>query len=403
MVGAARLTSEAQSIGFALFSARDTNNIFVAESDYDLRISRFLDYYNEEDFSITYSLPVSHQGKTYSIGDPSPIPFWFKDQLNVIDGDSDASDVENLPEFCTEDANSVLHDMARILGNARAGYYRERAGAWKAEEISAQFADVVEAPPIHSRYWVSRYRVAVATARDLTQPPHPIDRKLRNSAREWLRSFGSKTDLARLQGVCGEAQDAIFTQDEIKGILFGYLTHKITMGDYSDGEKEPKRSIILQTFPSGLYGYWLHNGWVKTFFPYENTKDFRETMKQELYKSQRSGNFKRSHTLAVMLFADAPPPKDVFDVIDPILRARTNEFQERKGYSFDRVFSSRSRAAEWQGLALALQEEHLRLIFIDSIMHGNGRLDLRPVEGRFGMYKHDIEELRRYAGQLRRG
>jgi hypothetical protein len=96
--------------------------------------------------------------------------------------------------------------------------------------------------PSHARYWVSRYRVAVRNVRALTQPPHPIDTKLKATALDWLERFGSKTDPKRLASMVGSEADGIFTSDERKRIWFSYLSNKVAAGNigelYEDWKSE---------------------------------------------------------------------------------------------------------------------------------------------------------------------
>ncbi len=252
MIGAIQLVKSLDTIGIAVFSARDTNQMFVAETDFDLRITRFMIFYNNEGYHVNYAIPSSHNSKRYSLGDPGPIPFWLNGCMEVIDGDAEALTPASLFGEAAVEKSSVLTDLTRILGNARDGFYKRRDRVWATESIGQQFDDVIEAPPVHSRYWVSRYRVAVATVRKLADPPCPIDNELRLSAVKWLRRFGSKTELMQLSAVLGKEDDGIFHTNQTRDHIFAYLTNKIALGDYRDVEKSHKLSLILSHFPTDL-------------------------------------------------------------------------------------------------------------------------------------------------------
>ncbi|SFU42817.1 hypothetical protein SAMN02799631_00644 [Methylobacterium sp. 174MFSha1.1] len=400
MIGAVQLIKSLDTIGIAVFSARDTNQMFVAETDFDLRITRFITFYNTENYYINYATPDSHNNKRYNLGDPGPIPFWINELMEVIDGDAESLTPALLFGEAAVKESSVLADMTRILGNARDGFYKRRDRVWATESIGQQFDDVIEAPPVHSRYWVSRYRVAVATVRKLADPPCPIDNELRLSATKWLRRFGSKTELMQLSAVLGKEEDGVFRANQTRDHIFAYLTNKIALGDYRDVEKSHKLNLILSHFPDGIYNAWINQGWPKVSFKYLKPKDFRVIMKRELHEAHLTGNFGKAFNLSILLFGDTNAPKDVMEIGDPILTERVKLFRIRKDNAFKNIFPRRAQAANWPMHAKQLQEEHKRLIMLDAMIHGGGRFDLRHVEGRFGMYQSDVTDLKRYAGQF---
>jgi hypothetical protein len=393
-----RLVPDVDAIGIPVFTVPDSNMMFVPETDGELRIVRFLDFFNEEGYALTFDLPPSFYRKWYSLGDPGPLPFWIDGRCHVLEGNAERTAPRALVSSL-QAGNQVVADMSRILGSARDGLYKKRAAAWKAEEIAASFGDVLYEQPVHSTYWVSRYRLAVTTARELTQPPHPIDRKLRSKARDWLSRFGSKTDLKRLRGLLGRAEDAIFDAVEIQDVLFAYFTHKIATGSALQVQKEALQADFLDLFPSGLYGHYVEQGWPKVPYVYQKPRpDFLARMRNEIYESNRLQDFSRARQLSILLFGTARLPADISDLLQQFMRPRFHEFNQQLNWAFGSFFRERSNARSWADTAHDLLVQHTQLIELDSIEHGDARSNPVFVENHFGVTLDLYNRLRQYAG-----
>ena len=152
------------------------------------------------------------------------------------------------------------------------------------ENITNAFADVFYEEPSRARYWVSRYRVALAQARRKTQPPHPVDNRLRQVvAGDWFLRFGSKTDLSNLGGMLGNSAHQIFSRRQITDILFAFLVTKVVNQDDSKTlEAFAGEPSLHRAFPSGPYHYYLEHGWPRVPFHYKQADDFNYRMLNRL-------------------------------------------------------------------------------------------------------------------------
>jgi hypothetical protein len=388
-----RLVDKVNSIGVPIFTVPNSNAMLIPETDGDLKISRFLDFYNEASYSIASDLPVSERNKWYSIGDAGPIPAWFDDECVVLPSDVTIDDARKILKNKPA-SNGVKGDLLKLIRNARRGVFWERQKQWQADDIAARFGDVLFGTPSHARYWVSRYRVAVRNVRALTQPPHPIDAKLKGTALEWLRSFGSKTDAKRLTSMIGSSADGIFTARERQTIWFSYLSNKVNAGNISEIYEE-WRSDVSQMFPQGLYGYYIENGWPEAPFPIIRSADFRELIVGKLYSAERTGGFESSYRLALILFNKADAPNDVSEAAAPFLRDRIRRFHEDVDEAYQ-VFRQRHNSHRWRGLAKALLVDYASIQHLDAVLHADAR-DLVVVGSRHGVPTDLLTTLRQYA------
>lgn len=56
----------------------------------------------------------------------------------------------------------------------------------------------------------------------ITQPPHPIDVRLRRASTEWLQEFATKAELPMISALLGEASQGIYSVRQITEIMFAY-------------------------------------------------------------------------------------------------------------------------------------------------------------------------------------
>ena len=376
-----------------IFTVPNSNAMLIPETDGDLKISRFLDFYNEASYPIASDLPVSERNKWYSIGDAGPIPAWFDNTCVVLPSDATIDTARKLLQDQPA-TNGVKADLLNLIRDARRGVFWEQQKRWQANDIAARFGDVLFGTPSHARYWVSRYRVAVRNIRAVTQPPHPIDAKLKSTALEWLRSFGSKTDPKRLASMIGSTVDGIFLPRERQTIWFSYLSNKVTAGNLNEIYDE-WCSGVSEMFPQGLYGYYIQHGWPEAPFPIIRSVDFRELIINKLYSAERTGGFESSYQLALILFNNADAPDAVSDAAAPYLRDRIRLFHEDVDDAYQ-VFRQRHNSHRWRGIAKQLLTDFGSIQHLDAILHADAR-DLVTVDNRHGVPTDLLNTLRRYA------
>jgi len=82
LIGALRLTDSRDGIGIPLYNHPGSNQLFVGETDFDLRITRFVPYPDGEEFKIDYGVLDVSPERRFEIGDHSLIPFWLTGQVH---------------------------------------------------------------------------------------------------------------------------------------------------------------------------------------------------------------------------------------------------------------------------------------------------------------------------------
>lgn len=393
LFGAIRLVPDEDTIGIPLFTAGG-NAMFVPEMDADFRITRFLDFYNEEGYRLEYELPSGFQGRKFGIGNPTPLPFWFQQSSHVIEGDAEREDVEKL--FGSAVNNSpVLADLGNLLHDARTGVFQRRNDRWTAADIASGFGDVFNEPPVHSRYWISRYTIAVANARAKTVPPHPIDVKLRRTAFDWLSRFATKTDYLRLIAVLGKPESGIIPKRRFTEILFAFVVNKIATDKFKEIEKYVDHPTMQESFPFGMSHHLDQRGWPKVPFSYAKPDQLGAPLTAEIWRGKQSGYFDRAAKLTFLLYKKGRVPKVVDDIVMPILNERMTEFKRLHGVG-DRVFGNREYEYLWEETAKALLSEYDRLMVLDGILNGDARMSKVVVEGRFGVGHRYLDSLKKY-------
>src|SRR5258708_4167395 len=310
----------------------------------------------------------------------------------VIVGDADKGEPEKIFGHLAN-RNPVLLDIARLLDDARSGRIRDRFDEWAADSISNGFADVFYETPVRSRYWVTRYRVAVAKARKMTQPPHPIDVKLRLVATEWFHRFGTKTELNKIGGMLGTSANEIFSKRQITDILFAFLMNKLSEGNMSELDSYFGEPALHRAFPTGLYNYYLENGWPRVPFEYVEDSNFVHRMLNELIRGNDRDDFRRAAKMAFLFFGRAKLPEQIDSLAITYLKRTLDQFNRLRSES-RAVFSSRGEKHAWRIYAEALLELYHQLMDIDGIINGKDRMKREPVNHRFGVTTEFLKDVR---------
>lgn len=384
--------------------------------DHEFRITLFLPFHNEEGYIVSYDLPEKRSVR-FSIGDPAPMPVWHKGKCLVIDGDAYPDVVEAIPEYAKSD---VLRDVMRLLHQARTGYFLRQAERWTARDISARFHDVFDEPPVRSRYWISRYRLAISSARKETVPPHPIDQKLRRAGIEWMRRFATKTDYQSIVSMIGESKDGIFGNSQRKQILFGFLVDQLSSGKMDQVLKHHSSSQFREFFPKGLFDFYLSSGFDAVPFQFRKIVDFVSFFREKFSTLAERREFWKAAQLAFVLFGRQRMPHGSDEIVWRVFRREVNDYKilqdrledainEHRDSFFRKNNSLRGFASslhmrketdialEVRDLARELLEQYIVVLDIDGILHEQDRLSRVIVEGRHGMTRYRHEQLQRLA------
>lgn len=409
LAGSIRLVPDVDTIGIPIFDAPGSNALYLPEMDEEFRITRFIDFYNEESYDLTYELRREDH-RFFSIGEPTPLPFWHGGRCSIIEGDSYPDVAEAIPGY----QNSlVLHDLARLLRQARGGHFRQRLEKWATRDMMARFHDVFYEPPVRSRYWVSRFRVAVANARAQTKPPHPIDKRLRRVALEWMRRFATKTDLRSMRAMLGEREDGVFANAQRRDMMYGFLIHKLATGKFHEIASEVNTPWLNGMFTDGLSSHVIHSN---VPFNYQYLSNVASVFRSTFWEMVQRDEFRIAAKLAFLLYGRTRIPHQAEDLVwisfnDEASRLTT--MMEDVQSALDqlrRVSRGGPSSSGWSGHSelLQLEEEVERLATqvlaqydrvrdLDGILHGQDRLARDVVEGRHGMTRYRYQQLRKAA------
>lgn len=315
LLGAIRLVGIPSSIGIPVFGCRDLNHCLVPEMDGEFRITRFLDFYNDNEYEVVSDTSTVPGKNEFSIGDHAPIPFWYQDRLYAVGGN--AYPQELLDTFGANAGRfDVISDLVRILDDARHGRITQRLDSWRVDDLRALFHDIFYDPPAHSRFWVSRFKVAVANIRSKTQPSKVIDSTLQETAYEWLRKFASKTDYARIRMILGDPADGLFSSYEIVDSLFAFCTHKLALGGHAEVSRvATSNPEFARLFPEGLYFHYIKHDYSYGHFDYQKLGDYLQPLRELILKGLQTYMLKDARRLSVALFGQRDAPANFAEFI----------------------------------------------------------------------------------------
>lgn len=390
LTGVLRLVSEADSIGVPLLS--HGNYTYVPEMDSDLRILKYLEFYNEAGYASENVMPGTGPSETYSIGDPAPIPFWVDGKLFVLPGDAQSSEPEvRFGAAALE--NDVLKDLTRLLDDARSGRIKQRHDRFAADAIIQRYPEVFEEVPVRSRYWVSQYRKAVEHANDLTEPPHPIDTALKNIGDRWLQRFASKTTLRLLVGILGKASNRVYTSKQIREVIFAYLLNQLFTRGYDQIDVYIQERVLHRLFPDGLWGYYVSNGFPEVPFEYARDHTFAPLVMEEIDSVRFDGHFKRAEKMVFLIYGRSNLPKQLDEYVRVVLNRQINEFKSLNEEG-EELFHERRYRSEWARMAADILNVYERMLYLDAILYGDDRLGDKTTVNRFGMDRDSLNRLR---------
>jgi hypothetical protein len=393
-VTAAIRFSSADSIGVPVFESG--NLMYLPEMDADFNIISFLDFENDDKYELTHDIPPSYHNQLFRVGDPAPIIFWFKQAPYIVEGDAEKSRLEQIFGLDAR-THPVLRDLGEMLDDARTGKIKAQQEEWFAQEIEASYNDVFLEPPSRTRYWISRYRAALENARKLTQPPHPIDVRLRRASSEWLEKFATKAELPMVASILGEAAQGIYSIRQITEIMLAYISHRITAGGSAEIARLANDDTIRSLFPHGMYDFYLFEGWPHVSFEY-NKPDYLGLMKERLIQGRERGSWKTAHLLSLLLFGDKEAPREVDELALHYIRDVIKEYNAALQVA---EYDYRQTKRPYDGpelveLAKVIVSRFEQAKDLSCVMHGEDRVRGMIQSGRFGIDEEDAERHRRY-------
>jgi hypothetical protein len=393
-VCAAIRLSPVDSIGVPVFMAG--NSMYLPEMDADFNISAFMHFENEEGYELTFSIPDDYRQQMFRVGDPAPIVFWIDQAPYMVEGDAEKAKLEEIFGLNAR-LHPVLRDLGGMLHDARTGVFKRQQEEWLAKEIEVAYGDVFLEAPSRTKYWIHRYRVALENARQLTQPPHPIDVRLRRASTEWLEKFATKAELPMISSLLGEASQGIYSVRQITEIMFAYLSNKLSTARSTEISKIAADDTIRSLFAHGMYEFYINNGWPNAPFNYAKL-DFVDVMKKRLAQGQESGTWQVALLLSKILFGDRHAPNEVDDAalmyIRPVIatyKKVLGEAESRFAYNGMRLTSE--GLLEYSRTIVTCFD---RIQELGCIMNGDDRKNGAMMDGRFQVDEGQVRWYRDY-------
>jgi hypothetical protein len=391
---AALRLSPADSIGVPVFLGGNT--MYVPEMDADFNVCAFLDFVNEDQYTMTFDIPARYCDHSFAVGDPSPIIFWIDGVSHIVEGDAELT---KLTELFGQRARShqVLLDLGEMLNDARTGKFKARQEEWLAQELEVAFDDIFLEPPSRTKYWISRYRAALENARKLAEPPHPIDVRLRRASSEWLERFATKAELPMIASILGEASQGIYSIRQITEIMFAYISHRLSSASGSEIARLANDDTIRSLFDHGMYNYYLFEGWPHVPFTY-NRPDFIRIMKARLLRGRERKSWRTAHLLSRLLFGDREAPAEIDEMALVYMQAELKAFKpafDMAEYQY-RDDEGLYGGPEMVDLARVIVNKFEQINDLSCVMHGDDRKRGVILGGRFQIWPESIEEYKEF-------
>jgi len=393
-ISAAIRLSPVDSIGVPVFLAG--NSRYLPEMDADFNISAFLHFDNADGYELTGLIPHTYRQQLFRIGDPAPIIFWVDQSPYIVEGDAEKAKLEEI--FGTRArTHPVLKDLGGMLHDARTGAFKRQQEEWLARELEVAYGDVFLEPPSRTKYWIHRYRVALENARKLTQPPHPIDVRLRRASTEWMAKFATKTELPMISALLGEASQGVYSIRQIAEIMFAYLSNKLSAARSVEINKIAGDKTIRSLFPHGMYDFYIQNGWPNAPFEYAKLS-FVELMKERLVQGRESWTWDSALQLSKLLFGDKDVPPEVEDVAMMCMRPILQDYK-RMLDEVANMYTYNGEPISSEGIlerSVAILDGFARIQELGRVIVGADRDKTAMMDGRYQVSESQITWHRRY-------
>jgi hypothetical protein len=363
--------------------------------DADFNISAFMHFENEDGYELTSLIPDDYRQQMFRIGDPAPIIFWVDQAPYIVEGDAEKAKLDEIFGIRAR-THPVLKDLGGMLHDARTGVFKRQQEEWLAKELEVSYGDVFLEPPSRTKYWIHRYRVALENARKLTQPPHPIDVRLRRASTEWLEKFATKAELPMIASLLGEASQGVYSVRQITEIMFAYLSNKLSTARSAEINKIAADETIRSLFAHGMYEFYINNGWPNAPFNYAKL-DFVDVMKKRLAQG-KDGTWKMALQLSKILFGDRDVPTDVDDAAMLYIRPILSDYKRLLDEAANR-FTYNNMNFTSEGLlerAREIVERFDRIQELGCLMNGDDRKNGSMMEGRFQVSEDQVKWYRNY-------
>lgn len=304
IVGVARFHPSADCIGFTLFGMSGSNRTFVAECNDDLNIGHFTQFGGFDSFTVEIDIPRDYRGRSFSIGDPIPIPFWLDGQLKFMMGDTKTYG----PMPPTAEPGGVMNTLVALLKDARSGELRKRTRERAGDSLRRSHPDVFRRKPQDTRYWVARFALA-ASQLDLDNSEAPaLERELNARAEDWLGAFLVHTDFRRLSILLSAGGTRIFSRVRKQEIVFSFFMHRLVNQSFEQCARFADDRLVKSLFPRGLINYQEKNGWPKRRYNTAYPEEVYEPLVRIIEQSSKRMQWEVCERVAYLMLVNGDLP-----------------------------------------------------------------------------------------------
>lgn len=407
LIGWIRLNPTGEGYGIPLFKGSG-NAPLTPETGGDLKIVRFTEFYNEDNYSISSRLPSDHERRRYRIGDCVPIPFVIGNLLRVVDAESSSDAfIQSLGELGT---SKTARSIASILQSAADGSSSRSMALRATARFKLEHDEVLSGDPAHSSYWMLRLSVAIAASKLVSIDGREDARNLiLDKARSWLERFSGSGDFQMLQRLLRQVRDLGAESREIQNLVFTAILRRLITENRPVGELKRLSGLSRLWIPGGLFAHYVEHGPPTGLAQSdrEHVRDLADILRQAIDRdlSEPNSNLDRSLAVAAILYADRDLPSQLDDYVTHLAMSRNRELQERAA-SLNRRLKTNPEHKVSVREAEALLRENERVIAIYRIAHGSFRIEFeadRP-DRRLGLaqgYVELLEDVRRSTNRLR--
>lgn len=249
-------------ISVPVYTKRNSNRVFVPKTDPNFLILDF--YYLEEgSYPIWSTSSGVRELRKTDIGQFAAIPIIENDEVSLIHPTwSEAEIRERVPK--------VSNEALKMLFSLKSRIAKAPLPSW---ELAEQFEwDELLETPVSSRYWVSKFRAKVDSARLQDRLTPEIKERSLSIVNRWISNFSAKAPLENLEKIM-QVPGLELHPDKQKEILFERLVHLLQAKGIQIPKKELQR--YSEIFPHGVvssvkyryggdYDFWTKRGEIQS-------------------------------------------------------------------------------------------------------------------------------------------
>ena len=331
LIGWIRLVPGGDGYGIPLFKGIGNAPALTAETDDDLAIVSFHEFYNEADYAISYALPPGQAGSRYKISDKAPIPLVLGGEVEIVD-----AGVTEQSFMAAHRGSADVPAVVAVVGFLRSvasGEFRARSAERIARRLRLDHDEVLGGEPAHSAYWVQKLGLLSRAVRRMSKDERELAHAVVSErVTAWLGKFGSKSEpgmLVHFLKVVADDQGA--RSPAIRDAVFAAILSRFAAG--SQGAKDDDRllAVVRPWLPGGLQSHFLKHG-VPGGLSREDQARVRDLPRLVLdaidEEDAIDASFNRSLSLAKAVFANGDLPLGMSEFVHRRARDRMRGLED---------------------------------------------------------------------------